>query len=73
MRVTITIDCDNAAFNQDNGGPEAEVARILKWYAKLLNDGLTNMKLSPRGRSRAKIAGLRDSNGNTVGEVELCR
>jgi hypothetical protein len=68
MQITITINTDNAAFED---GAEIEVARILADYARRLNDGLTNLELTsvlnnPRGRYA-----LRDSNGNTVGSVRV--
>ncbi|UUZ75470.1 hypothetical protein LP414_27530 [Polaromonas sp. P1(28)-13] len=55
MDVTITIQCDNAAFDPD---PEAELARILKELSeKLLHNDIRTV-----GR-------LIDINGNPVGKV----
>lgn len=54
-KVTITIDCDNAAFGDT---PEFEIGRILRELAtKFLN-----------GRPPQFI---RDSNGNTVGACKI--
>lgn len=56
MRVTITIQCDNAAFEGEPLG--VETARILERLAKELysvSDGYR----------------LRDYNGNTVGTVKV--
>lgn len=64
MEIVIRIKTDNAAFDMENGGPEAEVARILKDYARQITDGLTNAGIG-HGRK------LRDVNGNTVGSVEV--
>lgn len=61
MRLNITIDMDNAAF-EDPG----EVGRILKTAAKKIEvfnplDGLED----------DEVFNLRDINGNTVGRVTL--
>ena len=57
MNITITLNTDNAAFEDD---PGAEVARILRRLANDLalqcQDGTTN---------------LRDVNGNKVGICEI--
>jgi hypothetical protein len=63
MTITIIIRTDNAAFDPDNGGPEHEVARILTYYARQLQDGLRNLQIGPMK--------LRDINGNTVGAVTV--
>jgi hypothetical protein len=57
VRFTLTIDCDNAAFEDH---PGSEVARILKEVARKLpaDDLGSGFK-------------LRDVNGNTVGKVEV--
>lgn len=60
MTVTITIQTDNAAF-EDNG-IGAEVARILKEIAVEIHDD-TNVDNWDRN--------LRDENGNTVGKLEV--
>ncbi len=60
MQITITINTDNAAF-EDNA--ETEVARTLANSARNLADGLTTIIL---GATK-----LRDINGNTVGAVEI--
>jgi hypothetical protein len=59
MDITIMINTDNAAFEDD---PGAEVARILRNLAKEV-DGIT---LDP-----GDYANLRDSNGNTVGKCTV--
>lgn len=61
MRVIITIDTDNAAFEGDNVG--AETARILRDLADKVE--YTNF-VSTYDRRLA----LRDINGNTVGKME---
>lgn len=61
MNIVITINTDNAAFV--NQGLEAEVARILRDYARQLDDGLLNVSIGPRR--------LRDINGDMVGTVEV--
>lgn len=58
MKLTITINTDNAAFQ---GRMEYEVASILLTFlARLQGGGEMEMP-------------LRDSNGNTVGESRLIR
>jgi hypothetical protein len=54
MQFTVTIDCDNAAF--EDAGPEFEVARILEKLAS---------NLTEYGPIHAGI--LADANGNEVG------
>lgn len=56
MRFTLTINCDNAAF--DNENREQEVFDILGMVRGLVLDGDTE-------------GTIRDSNGNTVGKFEL--
>ncbi len=58
MTVTITIECNNAAFGDQ---PELEVARILRKQAD-------DMEHSGRLRVFNK---LYDINGNAVGSIEL--
>jgi hypothetical protein len=60
MQITITINTDNAAFEENT---ETEVARILMEYARRLNDGLQNLQIVDQK--------LRDYNGNTVGRVSV--
>jgi len=59
-RVTIIIDTDNAAFDDNNGGGQ-ETARILHWLAGQMEyfGSLCNNYL------------LRDANGNTCGSVKV--
>ncbi len=63
MKVTIEIECDNAAFDPD---PAQELGRILRDTGALLQDqGVDGM---PRpGDSRP----IRDINGNTVGSLTV--
>ena len=60
--VTITIECQNAAFEQDQA---AEVARILRTLAGKIEARPGNME----NRSHAET--LRDINGNSVGEMRI--
>lgn len=59
MKITIEIECDNAAFEPH---PQTEMSRILKDLAKLIQikslSGIDGLK-------------LRDYNGNTVGTVAV--
>ena len=56
MTVTISIQCENAAFEEPDSG--RELARILRQLAEQFEDG--------------QVPGtLRDVNGNTVGEVSI--
>ena len=55
MTLTITINCDNSAFEPD---PGAEVARILHHLADEFSSGLES----------GDGVNLRDANGNKVGE-----
>lgn len=60
MTITITIQCDNAAF--DDGHAGAEVARILrKLAARVDGDSLSDYCGSS----------LHDINGNKVGAVDV--
>ena len=59
MRVTITIDMDNAAFEDT---PGIEVARILKVVAE-------RVQADPSNPDDWGAPRLRDINGNAVGEV----
>jgi hypothetical protein len=63
MKVEITIEMDNAAFDGADAG--AELARILRKFADTLQD--VSRKDLP------KFAGLRarDVNGNTVGKIRF--
>ena len=57
MKITITLNCDNAAFDDT---PEVEVYRILTSVAqRCLQDGVQDLEYLP----------LKDINGNTVGKV----
>ena len=67
MRVKLYIDCDNAAFREDDGEETgaalgAEVARILRDAAKWAASG-------PIEESDALT--LRDVNGNVVGKLTV--
>ena len=61
MKFTVEIECDNAAFA--DGGHNYEVARILRELADDLDVGLFDGK--------RKSTGLRDANGNHVGQAVL--
>jgi hypothetical protein len=61
MRLTITIDMDNAAFEPHRG---VEVARILEDYCQAIAD----FGLQPNDSST-----LFDINGNTVGKAEVTK
>ena len=60
MKLTITIDTSNAAFE---GWPQVECARILRAYA----EHLEAHDLPDRGDPDK----LMDINGNTVGEAKV--
>lgn len=59
MKFTLTIECDNEAFNTPTGTIGLEVARILRKLA----DGEPMPADGPYK--------LRDINGNTVGKAEF--
>lgn len=59
MKITITIHCDNAAFD---GAPEVEVSRILTDLSERCVD---------RGIKALDGSMIRDINGNPVGHF-LC-
>ena len=63
MKLTITIDLGNAAFEGDQAGPS--VAGILRRIADDLGETAAEISLEFGG------LGLRDINGNTVGRVEV--
>ena len=55
MKFTLTIDCDNAAFEPDiDSGCEPEIARVMRHVAEQLERGATG-------------APIFDFNGNRVG------
>lgn len=58
MHITITINCDNAAFADGNAA--IEVAHILRGIARRYEDECTPLTLT-----------LRDSCGNKVGYAEV--
>ena len=62
MKFTITINMDNAAFEDGNAGPEC--ARILRDLA----DECDTCDMQP-----GPVLSLRDVNGNTVGEAVVKR
>lgn len=64
MKLTLTIEMDNAAFG-DEPGPEA--ARILAWASKRLAEDLRGWV----GGNKLLYLPLRDLNGNTVGELKV--
>jgi hypothetical protein len=59
MRLSLVLDTDNAAFDGDNLGPE--VSRILIKYANAIKE--------ESARAFLIRASLKDTNGNTVGNV----
>jgi hypothetical protein len=62
MNVKITVNMDNAAF--DNYFSGEELARILQELARNVQESVLSAGL--------KI-GVRDFNGNTVGELKITR
>lgn len=64
MKVTIAIDCDNAAFVES---ASSEVARILRDLAEHVVMLDMNAPLDPYDKS----FNLRDINGNKVGRMEV--
>lgn len=60
MKFTLEIDCDNAAFQENDGDQYVEVARILREAADRIENG------------RDSIA-LIDLNGNRVGDAAFDR
>lgn len=63
MKVIIQMDCGNAAFDPENGGPATEVARILRNLADQLDQYPETMPGGP--------IILRDINGNLVGGLRV--
>ena len=61
MEFQLTINMDNAAFDDDLGG---ELARIVRHVARRLEDD------SVTGDLLSKCS-VRDANGNTVGSWEV--
>lgn len=62
MKLKITIEMDNAAFEENNG---TEAARILRTFADEIDGG--NYPVS------GIIKPLRDVNGNQVGTAKVTR
>lgn len=58
MTFTLTIECDNGAFQGQSGERAAEVARILARAASLV-------------RSEVRDGTLLDIDGNTVGHFQF--
>lgn len=65
MTLSITIDLDNVAFDEVEGGPTPEVSRILTDYVERINR--PNAYANPLERN------LRDFNGNCVGEAKVSK
>lgn len=65
MKITITIETSNAAFDDGQGGA-LEIARILRVQA----DRFEGQSLE-RGMIRERT--ILDANGNTVGKVRLSK
>lgn len=60
MRFTLEITgMGNAAFQEEEGGPEMEVARILRRAAERVEEGFLD------------AGSLWDTNGNKVGEYRV--
>lgn len=66
MRLTITLDCDNAAFEENPG----EAARILEAVARQLGDCATWGE-AVDWIGDVEPVRLRDFNGNACGTVAL--
>ena len=65
MTFNMTVDLDNAAFDEDYDGP-AELARILGSAA----DSLRRFRSLGDERLKGPVT-VRDINGNTVGTWEI--
>ena len=63
MKCTIEVSMNNAAFEDDAG---AELARILKQTAKIINQTVDIIHLAELGALT-----LRDINGNVVGTLDI--
>ncbi len=61
MRLTITIECDNAAFDDD---PAHEVLRILHQQA---------YRIGAKGLAYGDAWPVQDVNGNTVGQAKITK
>jgi hypothetical protein len=69
MKVVITINCENEAFNVADCG--SELARILRQLAnKLEFQPRANLTPPPGRRKRIRLV---DHNGDTVGEAKFMR
>jgi hypothetical protein len=68
MKVVITIDCDNDAFNGADCG--SELARILRPLPDMLEFEPKN-KIARRYGTKPKL--LRATNGDTVGSLGVVR
>ena len=68
MKVVITIDCNNDAFNGADCGNE--LARILRPLPDLFE---FESKSTIARRYGANAKPLRDTNGNTVGKLVVLR
>lgn len=67
MKVKIEIECDNAAFDED---PQGEFGYILD-QAKEKIDAPELFHAIQAGDARPFSNSLRDTNGNTVGKIEV--
>lgn len=63
MKIKITIDCGNAAFDPE---PSYEVARILSKIARLIREDECPLTVWDN-------ESLNDINGNTVGRIEVTK
>ena len=69
MMLTLTVDCDNAAFDDDLRHELARILREAIWHIESGHyDGSYNANDDLIG---FKTVSLRDANGNRVGSMEL--
>jgi len=67
VKVLIEIDCNNAAFDED---PQGELGYILDQCNEKV-DAPELFQAIKAGDARPFSNPLRDSNGNTVGKIEV--
>lgn len=65
MKAVITVQMDNAAFENENDTNGAELGRILRDLADKVENGGTLSLYAGEGIN------LRDANGNAVGQLEV--
>lgn len=64
MRLVININCDNAAFDEDEGCPQEEIASILSNLTTKISSYEFPVAIGAQHP-------LLDSNGNKVGEARF--